>query len=830
MIGFMQIPVDDIVDEGAVDDEIILEEIPKEVQRSLVLNEPGAISQSDRQRRELVLSPLKDFSIDDYQITFEQSLIEERHEQRLKLLQGEIIQTNVSESKKQVKIGLDLNLKVTLNGNDIEAKTIKNWEKILSDIFDKQTKDIDERKVFLKNKGLLELFTMFDVNDDNIISLKSDGSIERVLLNAFLRTDPTNKIERYKKLELLFSEDQFDANKGKMKQIFIAMFTPLMVQDTNNNYIGYIHTLSYLLNPNSSVSLHNNMPFREPTEQLNAELAFVMDYYNFRLKLYNEVKEVKNNESVIKEMTIPSSNSSETTVGKLNVLEEQIYYPSAMMLPNHKEFYQLAYNDAIGGDEKRFILRKFKVNNNDNIVVKDIYNEIYLSNYLFGVLIPMLMKIKNKETANDIYEELLKIIQEVDSKFNKDSGKSTISNIYDYYSDKLKQNTDKSSISEFNEIENKILTLAKFSSEEDNIYRSFLNNYMYAGVRNPMIYDSKIQLYVIQTVKMSDLVLDESMIEEKIKDEKLQKNIIKKLKKIGTYKEKVIKQLNENLAKLLSNKKINNNINVKKDQFNIITFLRLMFKVKVNTISKDFDKVNPINYVRTQLKDKTEFGSFYVVKENDKPISSYRLFIGLVINNKKRVIEITFENNLIKYQEYDTKNKATGITEQQEINDILSGIYLSISPTFDKFYDNEINISSLDVLKLITNTRLIGVNDIFYINPIIKIDDTSEPNTEQPTVPTNDVFIDGKEYLDLKIISNVSVIDILTHNDIDMDELIAPIQNISNKHEKSVFSDLTNKLIELYNYIQDDDLTNNEKNEYFENIVELIKEINNNNC
>lgn len=781
MIGFMQIDVDDIAQEDIenIDDSEAVNTNIEEYESSDILAEP-AVSQKDRVKKKLPFAPISDFQLLGAEIIFSNPN-QQKTKNRQSLLKGEVFKKG---DKQNAKIKIETALVIYNNDEPKTYKTIQEWRSILTELFNSQMSNdnIANKKTFLQNQGLLELYSFLEISFDNDklvigdIQLKN-GITRNELINALNLTNALTRVDkkdRYSLLETKINIESLLQNNNfinLMKELFIISNTPISVNaidKTNEKFIGFLHSAKFITSQFSSISLHNEEIYNSSNEtQLDKELNYIKESFTEKLNLYYKLNEIGEDETIVVNIDFRDDRP-----GRLNIIEQKEAIPTSIMIPNqnNQKFSQLVFG-------KYGNTRTFELKDSDGNTIDKLYNYLTVSSYLYAIIYPTLRKIHPDLNNEDLAEKLFTIIN-INDNLSKEDNQSYQSVVYNYFAEKMKNEVNSNSNAILDAIESNILDKLKTNdpaSDENKYYKNSISNNIFINLTNPMSKNNRVQLYVLPTLQFKDIDTIKTIDIQTlgIRDEDTIAIINDNITRSEIYKENIIndlitffKKIKENLS--VSDKTIsatdftilNNN------QISISDLLRFFFGTSVTTLRENKSLSDNIitAKIRSSLKNKKETSQSFVFKNN---VNS-RLVIGLNTSSKLSnksdeidFIEITIDTNSVIH--FTPLNKKSSFSKKSfDLNDndkivelkkyfklLLSNVYLRTVFNPEYFKGNK---SLNKIVQSITKTKIIGVDDLFYIHPIIKLESVNSNIPKEETIVENDslnVYISINDLVDI---------------------------------------------------------------------------------
>lgn len=755
----------------------------------LVLNTSNAVANSHRETELYTTNIFEDY---DYivdssvpgspsvllNIVVKPNIITKRQNDLFDFLENGINGTsNITISLETSK---DVDFKI--KGTDVSINDIDDYQKYLGSIFDMLKNNI----TFLSDEKLLELLYMYDViienNEIKEINIKQD------IVPTLLKMNDYNS-RKQAAISWFTNLNINEQNKFKelARKLFIISRTQMKISLDDDKHIGFIHDLTFMLNPYSSISLHNDKVFRKNEDQLESEIKFITETFNSKIKYFNELKN-KNKIAA----TISFSND-----GKLNKINN-----------NNREILALALKDGsyenwqITKTEDNNLFNFALININDDTLVSELYNfkTIDVMSYIMYILIPSINKIYNKEEP--AINPLLKLWEHI-TKLpikNKDDSDFNFNEYLETYKisspKKVEYNYMEAIINLYNDVDifnmvlrkqldNSIVSLLykneyvlEIKNKKGNVKKTkkiqrhqSLFNYLLLSVKNP--FNNKLKFYQASNIKLENLgneqtvydnttVIDDDIVEKqdtikKIKSDLYTYILSKSITLLNSFKDSnPINNfiINEGTPLISINEKINLLRNVFK-----LKYIKLTdSKLSVNNIFADI-----IPDLKAYKSD--NIASFYY-KENVES-NTRALYLAVKDNKKITVYKIPLvDGEVFSQYEYNKNDKVANFIENINMNDILTQIipkvYLVInnseylSNTLNKELKKILTTGKYsDLIKYIFDTNINGIQGHYFINPVLQINDIENDITDDTiNKPPADSTTSGSNGIDLDNVKN----------------------------------------------------------------------------
>ncbi|HMT01757.1 MAG TPA: hypothetical protein PKD00_00365 [Burkholderiales bacterium] len=640
----------------------------------LVLNTEAAIAESDRELNKVKINYYKSYHHPIFgNIIVSDEVFRKRKADKQKFL-GESIALK------------DDKLKIYLEKYDIgeSLDSVEKYEAFLSDYYDK---NIAGNFLAMYDEGLIEFLYFFTKSGDNWVTRNIDDSI--------VQMDTTDSRKDF--LQELYYQiiTPFYYNVNSLaKEVFILSNTPFTVSTKDDLHLGFLHELKYLLDEKRSISLLGNNIFnKDPQDLFSEELEFVLKSMNFKQDIFNKFKQLN-------PLNI-SVNAEFANSGKLNkILTGRVTTLYSLRKADKKDLQQLSiYKES---NKLRFRLLSFAGDNTTNL-----YEEFGAIEYLYKILLPL------------FNYDMIKLYSFIESNFGIQSESKKI-NL------KLMDTLENISISD---LENLIIT-NMWHEENSTMPLSY-----FFITKNPFSGNKKIYLLSNNKLKNLSNKVAENFNEDTITDDQLDYT-----KKIDNYMKLFNITLVKNTLDLFTNMDSNVKLLIDKDLMDTSAKIRALRKIYKTKVYETFDRSANLLFTSGRLmlnkKFDTNYGQFVIYYNQ----SSNTLSIILTVR----------ENNIVKALDVITKEYVVYKVTERGDNEILEtayktqvlnntdmiamfeqniqSIFLNMSQEeydtelLDGFKDKSLGIETYgDIVKIITNTHINGVEGYYFINPIIQL-------------------------------------------------------------------------------------------------------------
>jgi hypothetical protein len=674
-----------------------------------------------------------------------------------------LYQKDNSSKITEVKVKLEKIPKNKVNNKAL--LTVNDYAEFLSKVYDNNSiKDEAFDLEWLYNEGILEFLTFFAYYGDEW-NIKPEADDFNTI---------TNPVDRKAKImDLFINNSALLAELSSYgKELFInsriQINASIDYDDRQDNHIGFMHDLSYLFNEDRSVSLVGKNIFGKKKEDLfDEELRFVLLSMSKKMEIIDKLKD----ENVVSlNYEIRPANNGKLNKNDFNGGTRKISSILSMRNHSNSEFYQLVA-DKETGDRYGFKLKSFGERENDivNIFEEMATNGIALD-YIYNIILPQIREKTINEKLAKLYEYLLsKGHVENISNLEENYQYKRVLEVYSFFS--------KKNVNIIKDFEHDFIINYLWKGDEAV---GIINNLFLTRVNNPFqretiresdkdYFKSVKRYYSIENLTINELANSHTYIKEgkvkgiynenTVKDAAILKDLQKRIEVIDTFinklKERFITLFTSPDETFLFNEPVSNSKDIaeqmgaifKRTTRNFPTFLAEHEIVGI--LAKKMSDYNSafmgrIDVVYSNLEKERKI--YLTVKKNND-IIIVKLYDGTLKSNEKNEFIVynpswtTIKKGDNKgAKSYTSSDKNTSTLDVNGVKDLLGFVSLTLASSNSKFrtmaLHPDFNYDALsvnnysDLIKLVTKSFLNGIEDTFFINPIISIENQIKDKTD----------------------------------------------------------------------------------------------------